>query len=205
MTRLSLVKPTVCPPDGFRYVFPSTGYTVHAWTYSDWVTFARNHLSANHLPVPLDLEETMQDQLCQTLEPGWCNYDDPSRPRPNTSLDWNAVQQGLTTFSNWVKGGLKTVGKDEANRRAKICSRCYLNVNVQGCSACSKALAFITGRHKTQYDSSLKACAACKCFLKAKVHFPLSILDKNLPGAQALYPEFCWLKHNGPNYLPIPD
>jgi hypothetical protein len=153
----------------------------------------------------LQLDALMQDQLCKTLPPGWCLYDDPARPRVSTSLSWDDVQKGIQVFGSWVKKGMKTVSQNEADRRAAICSRCYLNVGVQGCTACQAAVAFITGRYKTKHDHALQTCAACRCFLRAKVHFSISILDRNHPGAQDLYPDFCWLKRDGQNYLHLPD
>lgn len=189
-----------CPPDGYRYVFPDDGYVVHAWTYVDWVQFARNHLSANGQSIPPTLESDMQQQLCLTLPPGWCLYDDDNRPRPNVSLEWGDVVQGLKTFSRWIAQGCQFVTQSEAERRAAVCSRCYLNVNVQGCSACSKAVEEVIGRKKTKLDSALRSCAVCKCFLRAKVHFPMETLDTQKEKVQQLYPDHCWLKKGGVNY-----
>jgi hypothetical protein len=200
MSNLSLIKEQgPCPPDGFRYIFPEDGWVCHAWTYNDWIAFAKAHLVANSLPVPDDLEASMQNQLCQTLPPGWCDYDDPNRPRVSTSIDWNDLQTGLTTFAKWVQSGFQTVSQDEADRRALICSRCYLNVNVQGCAACGKAVETVTRNKKSKYDFALRSCAVCKCFLRAKIHFPISTLDTQSTNQQ-LYPSSCWLKKGGENY-----
>lgn len=204
MPRLCLSNPRVCPPDGFRYVFASDGYLVHAWVYEDWVQFARNHLQANNTPEPPTLAADMEEQLCLSLPPGWCNYDDPNRPRINPSMTWDDVKAALTTFATWIKEGLHYVTEDEAERRALICSRCYYNISVQGCAACHAAAETVVRAKRTKYDHALKACGVCKCLLRAKVHFPLSTLDKITPGKQALYPEFCWLKKDGPNYLHVP-
>ena len=194
MSRLSLIKPSVCPPEGFRYVFPEDGYLVNDHTYDAWVQHARNHLQANQREEPPDLAAQMEDQLCQTLEPGWCAYDDDSRPRPSTSLDWGAIAGGVETFARWIRDGCRYVSQAEADRRALICTRCYLNVNVSGCAGCQKVVKEIVRNKMTQYDSALRACAVCKCLLAAKVHFPLEILDKENARAQSMYPEFCWLK-----------
>jgi hypothetical protein len=199
--KLSLIKTQgPCPPDGFRYVDPEDGFVAHAWTYNDWVPLQQSHLSANNREVPPDLGEQMQDQLCKTLPPGWCNYDSDSRPRPTTSLGWGDVLGGLQTFAKWISGGAGYVSQEEADRRALICSRCYLNVHVEGCGACHKAVAEVTKDRKTKYDFALKACAVCKCLLKAKVHFPMETLDMNRDAVQEMYPEHCWLKKTGPNY-----
>lgn len=189
-----------CPPDGFRYVFPTDGWVCHAWTYVDWVQAAKDHLYANGEPVPDSLAQDMEEQLCLTLPPGWCNYDDPNRPRVSTSMDWNAIQNGVSTMARWVEGGMQFVVKEEAERRALICSRCYLNVNVTGCAACHAAVAQLVRGVSTKYDFALKACAACKCLLRAKVHFPMEVLDKENAAVQQLYPDHCWLKQGGINY-----
>lgn len=199
MTPLSLINPLVCPPDGFRYVFSEDGYLVHAWTFTDWIQLATNHLLANDVPVPPDLAGQMQTQLCRTLPPGWCNFDDPLRPRVSTSLDWSAVQQGLATFTRWFLSK-KTVPPQEAERRALVCSRCYLNVQIQGCAGCQRVVEEVVKGHATKYDFALRGCAVCKCVLKAKVHVPQEILDRENTKLQDLYPDFCWLKKGGDNY-----
>lgn len=198
MPLLRLLNTNVCPPDGFRFVFPQDGYVAHSWTYNDWLNAALMHAQANNMPVPTEAE--MEHQLCQTLPPGWCNYDDPSRPRVTTSLDWDAVKGGLATFARWIATGCEYVQKTEAERRALICNRCYMNTNVSGCAACHAATEEVVKGRSTKYDFSLKACAVCKCFLRAKVHFPLKVLDKENSSYQQLYPEHCWLKKSGPNY-----
>lgn len=190
-----------CPPDGFRYVDPVDGYLSHAWAYVDWVELQRSHLNANNREIPANLGALMQDQLCQSLPPGWCLYDDPSRPRPSTVLSWNDVSAGIKTFTRWIAKGAKFVEQREAERRAVICSRCYLNVNVQGCSGCQKAVVELVGDRKTHYDTALRSCAVCKCFLKAKVHFPIDTLDTQSEKAQELYPDFCWLNKESENYV----
>lgn len=198
---LRLIKPSVCPPDGFRYVFPEDGFIAHGWTYDAWVSCAASHVQANNLPHHELLSEQMEEQLCRTLPPGWCSYDDPNAPRVSTSLDWNAVKDGLTTFARWIAKGCKYVSQGEADRRALICSRCYLNVHVDGCAACHAAVQEITKGKHSAHDYALRACAVCKCLLKAKVHFPMDILDRENPKRQELYPEHCWLKKGGPNYV----
>jgi hypothetical protein len=189
-----------CPPDGYRYVDPADGFVAHAWTYVDWIAVQKAHLHANNREIPATLEADMQNQLCSTLPPGFCNYPDPGRPRPSTSLTFDDVTGGVKTFARWIAQGAKYVSQREADRRALVCARCYLNVNVSGCAGCSKAVQEITGNKKSHYDSVLRTCAVCKCFLRAKVHFPLSTLDTENARVQEQYPDFCWLNKTGPNY-----
>lgn len=202
MPPLSLSKPSVCPPNGFTYRFPSDGFIAHGWTHQDWIQAARNHLAGNNMPEPLDLVAQMETQLCQTLEPGWCNYDDPGRPRVNTSLGWDDIQSGIATFSKWALRGAPVVTQEEANRRALICSRCYLNVNVSGCSGCHKIAKELLRNKHSKYDFALRACAVCKCLLRAKVHFPISTLDRKDSAVQSLYPTHCWLNKTSENFQP---
>lgn len=189
-----------CPPDGYRWVCPEDGWTSHAWDYQTWVDQAVAHLQANQRIVPSDLGEQMQEQLCKTLPPGWCQYDDPNRPRPSTTIYWEDVANGGKILANWLKQVMRTVEKSEAERRALICSRCYLNVNVQGCGACHAAVDLLTKNLSTKYDFALKSCAACKCLLRAKVHCPNDVLDKESDFVQSMYPDFCWRKKGGENY-----
>ena len=203
MNRLCLTKKPLgpCPPDGYRYVFPEDGYTAHAWCYTDWINEAVNHLRANNREVPDDLAAQMEEQLCQGLEPGWCSYDSDERPRPNLSLGWNDVVGALETFGNWIKNGCRFVDKTEADRRALICSRCYLNTMVSGCAGCKKIVAEVIGNRTSKYDFALKACGVCKCVLRAKIWFPIKTLDTETEKLQQMYPAHCWLKKNGENFI----
>ena len=189
-----------CPRDGYRYVFPDDGFVCHAWTYVDWVEAAKAHLRINNKPVPETLEADMQHQYCLTLDPGYCLYDDDNRPRPNMSLEWNDVSSGLQTFARWIAQGCQYVPQAEAERRALICSRCYLNTNVSGCAACQKAVTEVIGEKHTKVDNALRACAVCKCLLRAKVHFPIETLDTDNEKHQEMYPEHCWLNKHSANY-----
>jgi hypothetical protein len=189
-----------CPPDGYRYVFPDDGYLVHAWTFVDWIAAARQHLQANNREIPPTLETDMQRQFCETLPPGFCEYDDPNRPRPSVSLSWNDVMGGIETFGRWIRQGCNYVLQTEADRRAAVCARCYLNVNVSGCTGCQKAVQEIVRNKKSKYDHALRTCAVCKCFLRAKIHFPISTLDTDSATVQQMYPDFCWLNKDSENY-----
>jgi|SRR5215469_10490523 len=199
-----------CPPDGYRYVDPVSGFVSHAWDYRTWVEVQTNHLRANEREVPPDLGESMQEQLCKTLPPGWCMHDDPNRQRVSVAgLSWQDLAAGVKVFARWMASGMSYVEQKEAERRALVCTRCYFNTHIDGCSGCQKLVAEVVTGRSTRFDYALFGCAVCKCVLKAKVHFPLEILDKENEKLQALYPDHCWLKKGGPNYHggsePLPD
>jgi hypothetical protein len=202
MAKLALINALrgPCPPDGFRYRDPVDGFISHAWDYSTWVEQMDKHLRVNNREVPPNLGEIMQEQLCMTLPPGWCNYDDSNRERASIiTLNWEDVKEAAQRFAGWIKDGAPLVDQKEADRRALVCARCYLNVNISGCSACQAVVEALSSGLKTHHDQYLKSCAACKCNLKAKVHFPYETLDKENPRVQSLYPDHCWMKHGGIN------
>lgn len=186
------------PPDGYRYTDPVSGFRAHSFDYRDWVEQEQKHLKANGREVPVDLELAMQEQLCHTLPPGWCSYDVPN-PVTVHDLDWKDIMQAAQRFSGWLLDGCPLVDQKEAERRATICTRCYLNVSIGGCSACQAAVEKLSEGLTTKQDVYLKSCGACKCNLKAKVHFPYETLDKENPAVQKLYPDHCWMKHGGVN------
>lgn len=195
------------PPGYYRYVPPETGVEITAWDADAWVRKAREHLQANNIPVPIDLQAQMEDQLCQVLPPGWCQFDDPSRPRVDTRLSWGDVEAASSTFGGWVSEGRPLVEQTEAERRAKICANCYLNTRATGCGMSCRALlrtlfGLLTSR-KTSVDDRLQSCAACKCLLRLKVHFPLTLIEQHdKRDLQMLLPNWCWLKQDGDNYRP---
>jgi hypothetical protein len=192
-----------CPPDGYRYVFPEDGYVSHAWTYVDWVADAQRHCHINKYPWE-GMEEKMQQQYCMTLPPGFCDYDDDNRPRPKANLEWGDVVGGMAVFARWIASGCKTAEQKEVDRRALVCSRCYLNVNISGCVGCQKLVAEVVHNKSSKYDFALRGCAVCQCVLKAKVHFPLqNLLDSEDQSQQEMYPSHCWLKKGGENYREV--
>lgn len=195
------------PPDGYRYTFPETGHTIKSWSITAWVDKAREHLEANNLPVPDNLQAIMEDQLCNLLPVTWCEYTDPDRPRIDTRFSWADVEQGSKTLFEWVKQGLPLVSQDEAERRAKICANCYANVRADGCGqSCRELIRAIIGifvSRQTSVDFRLNACGVCKCVLKNKVHVPLEVIEKyDNPSFQAMFPNFCWLRKDSDNYKP---
>lgn len=205
--RMQLLNYRETPPGFYRYVPPETGVEIMAWDVDSWVRRTRNHLEANNIPVPIDLQQRMEDQLCQVLPPGWCEFDSPDRPRVDTRLSWGDVESASATFGTWISEGRPLVEQAEAERRARICSTCYLNSRATGCGASCRALlrtlfGLLTNR-KTSVDDRLQNCSVCRCMTKLKVHFPLDLIEANdQRDLQPMFPSFCWLKRGGDNYKP---
>ena len=183
------------PPEGFRWTCPDCGWMIQNIDKAEWLYRAQQHVSSNHGEVPFDLLSKMEDQLCQTLPPGWCLYDDEKRPRPSFALSWDDLKSGLTTFARWATAGFPVVDQAEAERRARICVNCYLNTHVQGCANCHRMVEEILPTHHTPLDPSLRACSVCKCMLKKKIWFDLGVLkDSSSEDHRKMYPSFCWMK-----------
>lgn len=195
---------TLVPPTSFRYTH-ETGYTTVSPTYDDWIFSAKAHRRANDLPIPLNFEAKMNDQLCGLLPPTWCDRDEGDVAHwVDTRFTWSDFTEGMKVFSRWGAEGAPLVNDDEANRRAGVCVSCPLNVNITGCSACHKMASYITGTVAKKpgiYDDHLRACAICHCALKALVWFPMEILKESESSErQDLRPDFCWMKQGGENY-----
>lgn len=193
------------PPDGFRYVH-TTGFISKAIDHYNWMLKIAAHQKGNGLP-PVS-EAAAEEQLCSGLPPGNCEHDSAeqsSRPWVNTRLRWSDIVEGTKAYLAFIASGFESVPQAEANRRAAICSACFLNVQVQGCGSCLKLASLVTGTvagKSTPHDDYLanKACAGCGCPTKSIVHFPMNLLDQaDTPEKQAAYTEFCWRKHGSVN------
>jgi hypothetical protein len=197
--------PEISGGDSFRYTHKETSHRSVGPDYWTWQDRIKEHRKANDLPAITAIEA--EDQLCKTLPPGWCSHSENNRPFVETRLSLSDIFNGAIAYAKLALTGFQTVSQGEANRRARLCAGCFLNVTLQGCGACGKMGEAITGdvaNKKTDYDDALKACAACRCPNKSTVHFPLPLLESADPGdeKQPLFVDFCWRKKNSENYRP---
>ncbi len=195
---------TLVPPTSFRYTH-ETGYTTVASTYADWVVMVKDHRRANNLPIPLDMEAQMNEQLCGLIPPTWCDRDAGDVSSwVDVNFGWSDFIDGMKAFGRWMLDDTPVVEQKEADRRAAICVSCPLNVNVAGCSTCHKLASAITGavaKKTSAYEDNLRACAICRCALKAMVWFPMNNIQHNETAEQqALRPDFCWVKQGSVNF-----
>lgn len=205
LNRRDIAPPEISGGDSFRFTHKETAHTSKASDYFTWQDRIRDHRKANALEPVSPVES--EHQLCQQLPPEWCSHSENNRPWVNTRLSWSDLWSGAVAYVKLMASGFQTVSQNEANRRARICAGCYLNVTLQGCGACSQMAELITGevaKKRTDYDDALKACAACLCPNKATAHFPLELLEGADPNdeKQARFTEFCWRNKTSENYLP---
>lgn len=196
------------PPDFWRFTDPDTGFVSKAVDHYNWMLQINAHRKGNGLPKIT--EAVAEDQLCQQMPPGWCHHSDDeqsSRSWVNTRLRWSDIVEGTKAYLSFIASGFESVEQPEADRRARICSSCFLNVQVQGCGSCVKLASLVTGTvagKKTPYDDNLvnKACAACGCPSRSIVHFPMNLLDQaDTAEKQEKYASFCWRKHGSENRI----
>lgn len=184
------------PPDGFRFFCPETNTWIKAVNYPEWIGKIRAHYTANSIPIPPNIEQRAEEELCTVLPPGTCQ----NPPKWNGRLNITSILAGTRVLATWLVGGMQKVEPAEAESRALICARCELNMPYEGCTSCAQGAmlntinAIVNGA-KTPYDSQLQGCAACSCSLRAKVWLPLDLLQKNTSeDINNKLPDHCWLK-----------
>lgn len=192
--------------DSFRYRH-ETGHKSYAVDYVGWKEAIFSYRRGNNLEIPADMMAVAEDQLCGSLPPELCQYEEGDRMPVDIRIGIDAVKRWIGA----VAGLVLTTGyveQPEAERRAAICVRCPYNVNVMGgCSyGCQKLVEFMTPgmlAKKTSQDRNLRSCAVCGCFNTVAVHFPMPVLHANeTTEIQAKYPiAFCWKSRQSPNYI----
>ena len=208
---LRLDKRSDAPPDWYRFTVPATGKVISALDPDTWISEIKNYYRINNIPIPDDLREIAEDQICQLLPPGWCHYSDGGQPSDyiDTRLGIDDVLRGTAALgevvarrlaSVLVPGWSPFVSQEEAESRAATCAACYVKTPVAGCLACrefSGAIGLVIGDRKTKADPQIEfaSCAICKCSAKVQVHVKGDILARNVDDAMLAKfkrVEFCW-------------
>lgn len=192
------------PTGGFRYRHAETGHVTEHVARSEWIMAAKAYRRLNNFPIGLNFEKEMEDQLCQTLPPGWCDQEvEPgfwARAAGSLAMTLESVKDGTRVLAAWMASGARHVSKEEANLRARTCLTCHFNANLSDCASCgmqplNAIVAGIVGGAATEYDSGLHNCQICHCNLRAKVQIPSDILfSKTDPAVLERLPEWCWSK-----------
>lgn len=192
------------PSGGFRYRHVETGHVTEHVARSEWLSQAKAYRRLNNFPIGLNFEKEMEDQLCQTLPPGWCDQEkEPgywAKSAGMVAMTLETVKQGTKVLSAWMMSGARHVSRHEANSRAKVCLTCHFNAKVSDCVSCgmeplNAIVAGIVGGDATEFDNRLHNCQICHCNLRAKVQIPDDILfSKTEPSILERLPEWCWAK-----------
>lgn len=195
------------PPQGFRHRCKQcTRPLITAPTWDELLIAIRKHEENNGHEIT-SVEE-IEDQLCQLLPNGHCQYEDGTQPSGHgcnvNGEEMLAGAKGLAGMAgHWIAGLFNGkgvwVGQEEANRRANICARCPRNVSATACASCwvvthAKDLLFtIKGEKSTPDDNALDQCCVCHCDCKTIVWIRKDILLEHMTNEQKeRSPKCCW-------------
>lgn len=204
---LRLIKRADSP--GLTYVNPETGHKQFAWDMKTLMLLVEKYRRDNgFLPVE---REQVEDQICQMLPPGWCEYTTGGQPNDfvDVRIGKDDVLRGTRVLSEiavrraasvLVPSWTPFVEQEEAERRAAICAACYAKVSVEGCVSCDDYIPVISaviGDRTTKADAQLgiAACAICKCAARAHVHVKADVLSRGVDDAMLAkfkLVEPCW-------------
>ena len=195
--RLTVTNKVDVPNKGWIFTVEETGVTLNGGTINQLKNMVHNHMRANNVRIPADLNEIIEDTACRNLDK-WSRWCEERKPVDQTirRSKWTAadVKRFLTTVKNWgTQTRFAFVDQDEAERRAAICAACPMNVEVSGCMGCAGVGAMVKllrGTRTTREDRKLNYCDVCGCALQVKVHLPLEAVDNS--GLE--YPPHCWQK-----------
>jgi hypothetical protein len=207
MNLLKLARIDQVPPGAYRFTVPETGLRIdNCHVLQQLFDKVEQHYNDNSIPLPSNWRELVVDQLCRQLPEGWCYYSDGKQYDGNTPiLSFENIMKGITSLSalaaEAVVGGDPFVDSNEAEERAKICTRCYYNQKSNFCMGCGGASVIldmvgkVRGQRKTSLDYMLQNCGICGCRNDAIIHVKKNILLKGEKEETTnKRPDWCWLK-----------
>lgn len=176
------------PHGGFTLTFPS-GFRIDSNHPTAFLAKAFNYMEFNEMDTGAGWQDRVWDMFCrQNPDVPWVEIE--IEPRKFTHDD---LRRFSNTMGRWISSGGKWVPQHLAESRAETCINCQFNVHVEGCTGCKGILNVLVGQiagQKTSSDEHLQNCSRCSCFLRAKVHLPLEVMDNT--GIE--FPEWCWQK-----------
>jgi hypothetical protein len=187
------------PPGGFRYTERETGRLIQSPSWNDLISDVKKHRIANNIPIGLEFEKEVEEQLCQILPAGSCIRDNDSKDSFGP-VTLEQFKRGSATLFEWWSSGRQTVDDGTAEARTKICASCQFNQKVANCASCSLGFLHtlverIFGNKRIKGFELLHGCQICGCANKVAVAIPLDILQRNMPDdLNSKLPSFCWKK-----------
>jgi hypothetical protein len=137
---------------------------------------------ANGVPVGVDFENEVESWAV-LAHPDEAEVWDPEMPK-KIRLGLDDILRGTRVLLAFKLAGSPLVPREEAERRAGICSRCYMNQGFsRPCATCGgldELVRSLVGNQRTSQDDKLQACGVCHCMNKAQVWLPLEILAKGV-------------------------
>lgn len=210
-------------PGGYIFRIPALGWQSTPWASFDSITRSAigalqgNPSVAQRLGWDLSYDamanriDEFNASVCKHM--GWTDYyveggsggaaAPAPFPQPNLLSRLGNLAVGGKTLVKWINSGAEAVPKDQAEKRASICSECPLNERGDWLSLftlpAAEAIRKEIGRKRewkleTANDHLLGSCEACDCPMILKVHVPIkTILEALKPEQrQKLHPK-CWI------------
>ena len=185
------------PPGGWQLTVPQTGQTLRAPFENALRTQVRRHLQANGYELPEDFDEWFEETACEESEhrEPFCGPGLPPLPNFDQKLITpSKAKRFMRTALEFLKDR-KVVNREEAERRAAICSQCPLAGVIGacwGCHAVYRQIKRLLENVELDLPEDKPFCLACGCLLKAKVWLPNETLDRAEEGDRPDYWEGCW-------------
>lgn len=205
----TLINKEQTPPGGFRFLPPpvregDTPKWITAPTWTDLVRAVKKFYVANNLPIGLQFEEAIEDQLCATMPPGVCHHMSKEHRRRSGQIERSSIAKVMDVTKLLFRKltGEKLVSKEEANAHARVCVGCFYNQAPDGCTSCNapnrNALinSILGTTQETGYHSALQSCLLCGCELRAKVWYSPEAMRAIGKDYVDLLPEWCWVRGN---------
>ncbi len=168
----------------FKINRPDLGMVGTGTTFVMLETNVKKYRIANGIPIGLGFSEDLEAQIC-LLYPKECDQTDEILPL-NRRHNLDDIIRGTKVLLSFKRAGSPYVPKEEALRRAAICSKCPLCQSFpRGCGGglCGELKeivdAMVSG-YSTPLDTDLRACAICRCFAGTHVKVPYKHLAKGL-------------------------
>lgn len=207
-----LKNPANVPRKGWLARQPETGTVIKGLSLRGLIDEVVKYRTANGLPIEPNTRRMVENQICETMEGEEachkCRFlEENDEKNPKHLRAWNKTLTDLVNFATAVKGTLAAklagkeihVSREEANRRAVICSQCRHNLPIASCWGCSqigKLHMELAGNLHTDKDSLLESCGVCGCSLRLKVWFTRDVLkpvSENQGFKAEDFPAWCWI------------
>jgi len=166
---------------------PELGLVGWGTTFDMLEKHVREYRVANGIPTGLGFSEELETEICK-LYPAECEMTDTILPLKRR-LTMGDVISGTKVIAAFKKAGSPFVPKEEAMRRAEICSRCPLCQPIPRpcngwCGELKTILDAVVGGYTLEQDNDYRGCSICHCVYSVQVKFPYEFLEKGLDDEQ---------------------
>lgn len=174
-----------CPYGGqYKINRPDLGMVGIGYNFQVLEDNVRAYRKANAIPTGLGFSEELEQVVCAQY-PDEAEIADPDLPT-TVRLNFEDVTHGTQVLVAFKLAGSPLVPKEEALRRAEICSRCKMCIPFsRPCSGICGALkaavdAIIGSSYEIPLDNDLRACGICHCVASSHVRIPYEFLEKGI-------------------------